>query len=231
MQGGFRFLWCRTVGGCIATRYAAAGPSSPQDLRQDPAFSIDSEWWDRPAYESCSRRCSGLLGNNKYNYDMPVDAPQHMAWSPSPPREEEAKEAIPMEEYMPLGLSEEEAIRLAMEQSELLELGQWEGLGVQFYTSATDDLVVPPPPPHHYHTRTHASCWLGSHGMGVPAARSSGPAPCPWMGLRGATDVAACFGAASEDTHGALAVPLGPAATHRPHRGRRVGSHRQRTRP
>jgi hypothetical protein len=38
-----------------------------------------------------------------------------MAWSPSPPREEEAEEAIPVEEYMPPGLSEEEAIRLAME--------------------------------------------------------------------------------------------------------------------
>jgi hypothetical protein len=52
-----------------------------------------------------------------------------------------------VEEYMSLGLSKDEAVQLAMEQSELIELGQWEGLGVQLHASATGYRAVPPPPP------------------------------------------------------------------------------------
>jgi hypothetical protein len=57
-----------------------------------------------------------------------------------------------MEEYMPPRLSEEEAVWLAMEHSELNELGQWEGLGVLLHASSSDDraappLAPPPPPP------------------------------------------------------------------------------------
>jgi hypothetical protein len=36
---------------------------------------------------------------------------------------------------------------VAMEQSELLELGQWDGLGVQLHTSASADRAALPPPP------------------------------------------------------------------------------------
>jgi hypothetical protein len=38
--------------------------------------------------------------------------------------------ALPVEEYQPPNLSEQEAIRRAIEESELLELGHWVGLGV-----------------------------------------------------------------------------------------------------
>jgi hypothetical protein len=48
---------------------------------------------------------------------------------------------------MPSGLSEEEAIQLIIQDSELVELSQWEGLGLQLHASAHDDVVVPPPPP------------------------------------------------------------------------------------
>jgi hypothetical protein len=41
----------------------------PPDLRDDPAFDMDSEWWDCPAYEPCPRRRSGLLGDAEYYYD------------------------------------------------------------------------------------------------------------------------------------------------------------------
>jgi hypothetical protein len=41
----------------------------PPDLRDDPAFDMDSEWWDRLAYEPCLRRRSGLLGDAEYDYD------------------------------------------------------------------------------------------------------------------------------------------------------------------
>jgi hypothetical protein len=39
------------------------------DLHKDSAFATDSEWWDRPAYEPCPRRRSGLLGDAQYDYD------------------------------------------------------------------------------------------------------------------------------------------------------------------
>jgi hypothetical protein len=52
-----------------------------------------------------------------------------------------------MEEYMPPRLSEEEAVLLAMEHSELNELGQWEGLGVLLHASSSDDCAAPPPAP------------------------------------------------------------------------------------
>jgi hypothetical protein len=42
--------------------------------------------------------------NDEYSYDTLADTPQHMSWSQ--PHEKE----IPVEEYMPPGLSEEEAI-------------------------------------------------------------------------------------------------------------------------
>jgi hypothetical protein len=61
-----------------------------------------------------------------------VYPPQQVPWAPAPSEEEEAKEVvIPVEEYQPPNLSEEEAIRRAMEESELLELGLWDGLGAQ----------------------------------------------------------------------------------------------------
>jgi hypothetical protein len=47
---------------------------------------------------------------------------------------------------MPLGLSEEEALQVAIERSALIELGQWEGLGVQLHASDNGDVVMPPPP-------------------------------------------------------------------------------------
>jgi hypothetical protein len=34
----------------------------PSDLHEDPAFTMDSAWWDHPAYKPCPRRWSGLLG-------------------------------------------------------------------------------------------------------------------------------------------------------------------------
>jgi hypothetical protein len=65
-----------------------------------------------------------------------------------PPEEDEAEEvALPVEEYQPPDLLEEEAIRWAIEESELLGLGQWAGLGVQLAASASMSRVAPPPPP------------------------------------------------------------------------------------
>jgi hypothetical protein len=46
-----------------------------------------------------------------------------------PPEEATEDVALLVEEYQPLDLSEEEAIRRAIEESKLLELGQWVGLG------------------------------------------------------------------------------------------------------
>jgi hypothetical protein len=50
-----------------------------------------------------------------------------------------------VEEYMPSGLSENEAIRLNMEQSKLIELSQWKDLSVQLHASATGDRIAPTP--------------------------------------------------------------------------------------
>jgi hypothetical protein len=70
--------------------------------------------------------------------------------------EEETEEvAFPVEEYQPQDLSEEEAIRRAIEESELLELGQWTGLEEQLAAStstsgasvSTSRAALPPPPP------------------------------------------------------------------------------------
>jgi hypothetical protein len=69
-------------------------------------------------------------------------------WTPPPPKEEEAEEvALPVEEYQPPDLSEQEAIRCVIEESELLELSHWVGLGVQLQASASTSRLAPPPPP------------------------------------------------------------------------------------
>jgi hypothetical protein len=39
----------------------------PPDLRDDPAFDMDSEWWDHPTDEPCPRRRSGILGDVEYD--------------------------------------------------------------------------------------------------------------------------------------------------------------------
>jgi hypothetical protein len=109
---------------------------------------MDSEWWDYPTYEPCLRCRSGHLGDEEYDYNTDVNASQQVPWALPPPEEEEAEEvAIPMEEYQPPDLSEEEAIRRAMEESKLLELGLWDGLGTQLQASMTSDRAAPPPPP------------------------------------------------------------------------------------
>jgi hypothetical protein len=76
-------------------------------------------------------------------YDARVGAPQHVAWAPLPANEE----PVPKEEYMPPGLSKEEAVRLVMEQSKLLEIGQWDDLGAQLLFSAFGNHAAPSPPP------------------------------------------------------------------------------------
>jgi hypothetical protein len=35
---------------------------------------MDSEWWDKPAYEACTRLRSGILGDDEYEYDAPIGA-------------------------------------------------------------------------------------------------------------------------------------------------------------
>jgi hypothetical protein len=103
---------------------------------------------------------SGILGDDEYEYDAPIGAQEPEAWAP-PPQEEEAKEEpIQVEEYMPPCLLEVEAIRLAMEQSEILELSQWDDLGLQLHASR----------------------------LGITIACSSDPAPCvgQMVRLRGA---------------------------------------------
>jgi hypothetical protein len=63
----------------------------------------------------------------EYDYAAEVYSLQQVPyWVPPPSKEEEAEEvALPVEEYQPQDLSEEEAIRRAIEKRELLELGQW----------------------------------------------------------------------------------------------------------
>jgi hypothetical protein len=78
-----------------------------------------------------------------------------------PPKEEEDEEAVeapalPVEEYQPPVLSEEEALRRAIEKSKLIELANWVGVGAQLAafvstsdadTSTTRAAPPPPPPP------------------------------------------------------------------------------------
>jgi hypothetical protein len=67
-----------------------------------------------------------------------VYLPQQVPWAPPPPEEEEAEEvAIPVEEYQPSDLWEEEAIRRDIVESKLLELGLCDGLCAQLPASAT----------------------------------------------------------------------------------------------
>jgi hypothetical protein len=82
-----------------------------------------------------------------------------------PPEEEEAEEAnevvdapvLSVEEYHPPDLLEEEALRRAIEESELVDLGNWVGLGAQLaaststsHASASTSCTAPPPPPLHH---------------------------------------------------------------------------------
>jgi hypothetical protein len=84
----------------------------PSDLREHPAFDMDSKWWDRPAYEPCPRHRSGLLGDAEYDYVVaPYPQQQVPYWEPPPPEEEEEEEEaelapLPVEEYQPPCLSE-----------------------------------------------------------------------------------------------------------------------------
>jgi hypothetical protein len=85
------------MGGSGTRRYAARRAILPQDPRQDPAFAMDFEWRDRPAYEPCPRRRSGLRDEEEYDYDATADAPpQHVPWPSSSPQPEEVE--IPVEE-------------------------------------------------------------------------------------------------------------------------------------
>jgi hypothetical protein len=79
---------------------------------------MDSTWRDRPAYNPYPQGHSGLLGDDEYDYDAPLDAPQHVPW-PRPEKKEEM--VVPVEEYMPLGISKE-AIQMAIKDSDLIEL-------------------------------------------------------------------------------------------------------------
>jgi hypothetical protein len=50
----------------------------PHDLQEDPTFSMDSIWWNRPAYKPCPRFRSCRFGDDEYHYDAPPDAPQQV---------------------------------------------------------------------------------------------------------------------------------------------------------
>jgi hypothetical protein len=71
-------------------------------------------------YKPYPWRRSGLLGDDEYDYDAHLDMPQHVPW-PRPEQWEEEME-VPVEEYMPLGISKEEDIQMAIKYSELIEL-------------------------------------------------------------------------------------------------------------
>jgi hypothetical protein len=71
-------------------------------------------------YKPYPRRRSGLLGDDEYDYDAPLDTPQHVPW-PRPEQGEEEME-VSIKEYMPLGISKEEDIQMAIKYSELIEL-------------------------------------------------------------------------------------------------------------
>jgi hypothetical protein len=78
---------------------------------------------------------------------------------PPPPEAEEEKDEVveapvlPVDEYQPPDLLGEEALRRAIEESELVELGNWEGLGAQLAASAftsradTSNIHAAPPSP------------------------------------------------------------------------------------
>jgi hypothetical protein len=86
--GGYQSLRRLTVGGSGEIRHQRA--ILPPDLHEDPTFTMDSEWWDRPAYEPFPRRRSRLLDDEEYDYTAEVYLPQHVPWAPPPPEEEEA---------------------------------------------------------------------------------------------------------------------------------------------
>jgi hypothetical protein len=173
------------------------------DLREDPTFTEDSEWSYRPAYEPCPGHRSGLLGDEEYDDATKVYLPE----------DEEAKEvAIPVEEYQPPDLSEEEAIRRAMEES---ELGLWDGLGAQLQASVTGDQAAPPPPPPP--TPEPQAGWglvvwelpQVNWGLGPRRALDASPATATSSGV-----------GSPGDADGVLAISLGPVAAHQPHQGR-----------
>jgi hypothetical protein len=64
---------------------------------------MDSELWDRPAYEPCSRRRSGLIGDAEYDYDADLYPQEQVPhWVPPPPEEEEEvveAPVLPVEQY------------------------------------------------------------------------------------------------------------------------------------
>jgi hypothetical protein len=49
---------------------------------------------------------------------------------------EEEEEEEPVLAYQPLGLLEEEALKLAMEASEMEEIGGWEGFAIQLWSKS-----------------------------------------------------------------------------------------------
>jgi hypothetical protein len=109
----------------------------PQDMREDPTFAMDSSWWDRPDDD---------------HYDAPTDTSYHISWPLSPQEVEAEEEEIPMEEYMPLGLSEEEAIQLTIQDPELIKLSQREGSACAY---ARRPMMTWPCHHHHRLRRQH----------------------------------------------------------------------------
>jgi hypothetical protein len=135
LPGGWH-LNARRVTGSNATIYAAAGLS----CRRICGRTRPSPWIPPSGIDQRS-----TMTTTTRRRPRPITFRGHC----SSPQEEEAEEEeeIPVEEYMPSGLSEEEAIPLIIQDSELVELSQWEGLGLQLHASAHDVVVVPPPPP------------------------------------------------------------------------------------
>jgi hypothetical protein len=69
-------------------------------------------WWDRPSYEPNVWRRSGLLGYDEYDFDAPPDGIHHVPW---PTMELEQEDLlVSVEEYIPPGISEEEATHMAL---------------------------------------------------------------------------------------------------------------------
>jgi hypothetical protein len=139
-----------------------------------------------------------------------------------------------VEEYQPSDLSEEEALQLAIEESELVELGNWEGLRAQLAASASSNgagasssgagastsRALPPPPP----PAPEPQPWGYAVWESPPRAP---PIQVNWgaLGLHrapAASPAAAAAGSGASSPRGAdgaLVVSLGPAAIHRPHQG------------